>query len=129
VARMRGLSDHCPSVLAVNEEDWGPRPSQMLKCWKEVPDYNLFVRDKWNSFQVGGWGGFMLKEKFKRIKLALKEWHKDHTQNLPSRIESLKDRLAVLDEKGGEGDISDVELVELQGSHLISTRCLGCMPT
>ncbi|MCI41399.1 endonuclease/exonuclease/phosphatase family protein, partial [Trifolium medium] len=74
VARMRGLSDHCPLVLAANEEDWGPRPSWMLKCWKEVPGYNLFVRDKWNSLQVDGWGGFVLKEKFKMIKSALKEW-------------------------------------------------------
>ncbi|GAU10900.1 hypothetical protein TSUD_426720, partial [Trifolium subterraneum] len=40
VARMRGLSDHCPLVLAENEEEWGPRPSRMLKCWKDVPGYN-----------------------------------------------------------------------------------------
>jgi exonuclease III len=32
VARMRGLSDHCALVLSANEEDWGPRPSRMLKC-------------------------------------------------------------------------------------------------
>ncbi|MCI80691.1 cysteine-rich receptor-like protein kinase, partial [Trifolium medium] len=63
----------------------------MLKCWKDVPDYNLFVRDKWKSFQVDGWGEFVLKEKLKMIKVALKEWHSAHTQNLPSRIESLKD--------------------------------------
>ncbi|PNX85227.1 cytochrome p450, partial [Trifolium pratense] len=31
VARMRGLSDHCRLVLATDEEDWGPRPSRMLK--------------------------------------------------------------------------------------------------
>ncbi|MCI80568.1 endonuclease/exonuclease/phosphatase family protein, partial [Trifolium medium] len=47
------------------------------------------------------------------IKLALKEWHIAHTQNLPSRIESLRNRLTVLDEKGGEGDLSEAELVEL----------------
>ncbi|GAU46142.1 hypothetical protein TSUD_143240 [Trifolium subterraneum] len=35
----------------------GPRPSRMLKCWKEVPGYNTFVQDTWNSFQVDGWGG------------------------------------------------------------------------
>ncbi|MCI81792.1 endonuclease/exonuclease/phosphatase family protein, partial [Trifolium medium] len=45
----------------------------------------------------------------------MKEWHNAHTQNLPGRIESLKKRLAVLDEKGGEGDISEAELVELHG--------------
>ncbi|MCI70235.1 cysteine-rich receptor-like protein kinase, partial [Trifolium medium] len=54
---MRGLSDHCPLVLSNNDKDWGPRPSRMLKCWKDIPGYNLFVREKWNTFQVEGWGG------------------------------------------------------------------------
>ncbi|GAU51586.1 hypothetical protein TSUD_414300 [Trifolium subterraneum] len=49
VARMRGLSDHCPLVLCANEEDWGPCPSRMLKCWRDIPGYNTFVKDKWNS--------------------------------------------------------------------------------
>ncbi|CAJ2637778.1 unnamed protein product [Trifolium pratense] len=90
VAKLRGLSDHCPLVLSANEEDWGPRPSRMLKCWKDIPGYNVFVREKWNSFQVDGWGGYVLKEKFKMIKAALRDWHLAHTQNIPSRIDSLK---------------------------------------
>ncbi|GAU49838.1 hypothetical protein TSUD_408070 [Trifolium subterraneum] len=49
VAKMRGLSDHCPLVLSADEEDWGPRPSRMLKCGKDVPDYNLFVKGDANS--------------------------------------------------------------------------------
>ncbi|GAU47037.1 hypothetical protein TSUD_239950 [Trifolium subterraneum] len=115
VSWMRGLSDHCPLVLSADEEDWGPRPSRMLKCWKDVPGYYKFVRDKWNSFQVDGWGGYVLKEKLKKIKLELKDWHMSHTQNLPSRIESLKDRLAVLDEKGEEAALVEEELAELHG--------------
>ncbi|PNX69434.1 cysteine-rich receptor-like protein kinase, partial [Trifolium pratense] len=58
----------------------------MLKCWKDIPGYNVFVREKWNSFQVDGWGGYVLKEKFKMIKVALRDWHLAHTQNIPSRI-------------------------------------------
>ncbi|MCI22800.1 cysteine-rich receptor-like protein kinase, partial [Trifolium medium] len=115
VAKLRGLSDHCPLVLSANEEDWGPRPSRMLKCWKDVHGYNLFVREKWNSFQVDGWGGYVLKEKLKMIKAALKDLHKAHVQNLPSRIESLKDRLSVLDQKREEEVLSEDELVELHG--------------
>ncbi|PNX60973.1 cysteine-rich receptor-like protein kinase [Trifolium pratense] len=88
VAKLRGLSDHCPLVLSANEEDWGPRPSRMLKCWKDVPGYNVFVREKWNSFQVDGWG---------------------------CRIDSLKDRVSVLDQKGEEEDLSGDEIAELHG--------------
>jgi len=42
----------------------------------------------------------VFKGKFKLIKIALKEWHASHTQNLLGKIASLKDRLADLDSKG-----------------------------
>jgi len=32
IASTRGLSDHCPLVLCVDEENWGPKPLRMLKC-------------------------------------------------------------------------------------------------
>ncbi|KAK2403399.1 DNA-(apurinic or apyrimidinic site) endonuclease [Trifolium repens] len=115
VARLRGLSDHCALVLSANEEDWEPRPSRMLKCWRDIPGYHLFVRDKWKSLQISGWGGYVLREKLKGIKAALKEWHTAHAQNLPSQINSKKVRLADLDQKGEEEDLSEAELAELIG--------------
>ncbi|PNX62070.1 cysteine-rich receptor-like protein kinase [Trifolium pratense] len=115
VAQMQSLSDHCPLILSANEENWGPRPSRLLKCWSDVPGYKLFVKDKWNSFQVDGWGGYVLKEKFKMIKLALKEWHLTHTHILSSKIDSLKARLSHLDQKGEEDDPLDDEVEELHG--------------
>ena len=71
------------------------------------------MSDKWNSLQVDGWGGFVLKEKFKLIKLALKEWHESHTLNLPASVVTLKDSLAVFDGKGEVEDLSDGERDEL----------------
>ncbi|GAU41926.1 hypothetical protein TSUD_25670 [Trifolium subterraneum] len=73
VARLRGLFDHCSLVLSANEEDWGPHPSKILKCPRDVPGYNVFVKYKWNSFRVDGWGGYVLKEKLKMIKKGKKE--------------------------------------------------------
>ncbi|GAU45885.1 hypothetical protein TSUD_401090, partial [Trifolium subterraneum] len=115
VAQLRGLSDHCPLMLVASEENWGPRPLRMLKCWKDIPGYDLFVKEKWNSLHVDGWGGFVLKEKLKLIKVALKEWHLSHAQNLPSRIDSLKTRLSNLDNKGEEEDLSVDEVVDMRG--------------
>jgi hypothetical protein len=45
----------------------------MLKCWRDVLGYNLFVKEKWGSLNLDGWGGFILKEKLKVMKGALKE--------------------------------------------------------
>jgi len=106
VAMSRGLSDHCPLVLASNDENWGPQPLRMLKCWETLPGYNNFVRNRWQSFQLEGWGGYILKEKLKLLKLALKEWHQTHLQNLPSRISLLKEEIAMLDLKGESNALS-----------------------
>ena len=79
LATSRGLSDHCPLLLLIDEENWGPRPLWLLKCWENFPGYKMFVRDQWHSFQLEGWGGYVLKEKLKLLKLALKDWHLRHS--------------------------------------------------
>jgi hypothetical protein len=87
----------------------------MLKCWKDVPGYQQFVQNKWTTLQITGWGGFVLQEKFKMIKVALKEWHGAHAQNLPSRIDSLKVRLSALEGNGEDEVLSETEIEELHG--------------
>ncbi|GAU49521.1 hypothetical protein TSUD_407540 [Trifolium subterraneum] len=87
----------------------------LLNKWMNVALLRVFVKDKWKSLQVDGWGGYVLKEKLRMIKAALKYWHTTHTQNLPTRIESLKVRLSTLDQKGDEEVLSEAEIVELHG--------------
>ena len=106
VALLRGLSDHCPLQLLIDDEDWGPRPTRMLKCWRDIPGYHQFVVEKWKSLKVDGWGGYVLKEKLKLVKVALKEWHSVHVHNIPGRIASLKTRLSDLDGKAEEEDLT-----------------------
>jgi len=43
-ALLRGLSDHCPIILTVDEQNWGPKPLRMLKCWPDIPDYFDFEK-------------------------------------------------------------------------------------
>jgi len=100
----------------------------MLKCWRDLPGYKQFVQDRWNSFQVEGWGGYVLREKLKLIKVALKEWHSAHATNLPGKIDVLKNWLLELDEKGEEGGMSTEELEEMRGiTHDIQS--LSCVNT
>ena len=115
LALPRGFSDHCPLVLSVDTQNWGPKPVRMLKCWADFPGYNSFVRDTWRPLQLSGWGSFVLKEKLKLLKLALKDWHQRHTQNLPARILSLREKIAFLDVKGESTVLSEDEIQELHG--------------
>jgi len=114
VALLRSLSDR-PLQLSMDEENWGPRPTRMLKCWQDMPGYKKFVIERWQSFEVEGWGGYVLREKLKRIKLALKEWHSVHARNISGKIEVLKNRLSELDEGGEVGELSDGEIQEMRG--------------
>ncbi|GAU51462.1 hypothetical protein TSUD_413600, partial [Trifolium subterraneum] len=50
----KGLCDHCPLLSSVDEENWGPRPVRILKCWHDIPGYRQFVIDKWRSMQIDG---------------------------------------------------------------------------
>ena len=43
IAQLRGLSDHCLLVLSVDEENCGPRPARLLKCWSDIPGFTQFV--------------------------------------------------------------------------------------
>lgn len=61
VACQRGLSDHVPLLLYVDETNWGPRPLRMLKCWTDFTGYEDFVRAQWATLNVTGWGGFVLR--------------------------------------------------------------------
>ncbi|KEH34757.1 hypothetical protein MTR_3g068195 [Medicago truncatula] len=99
VANQRGLSDHVPFVLTVDNANWGPRPLRMLKCWADFPGYAQFVRDTWGSFNINGWGGFVLKEKLKLIK---------------GKCNLARERMAHLDTKGETSVISEHEVLELR---------------
>jgi len=113
VAHQRGLSDHVPLVVSMAADNWGPRPFRMLKCWADFPGYSQFVRDNWTSFNVEGWGAFVLKEKLKLIKTKLKDWHRQHSKNLESRCTLVKERMSILDTKGEWSDLLEEEVSEL----------------
>ncbi|GAU11113.1 hypothetical protein TSUD_197370 [Trifolium subterraneum] len=111
VAILRGLSDHYPLILREHEEDWGPRPFCMMKCWRDFPGYNSFVRDQMGSYFIDGWGGFVLKEKFKLLKNSLRVWHLSHAKNIGSKILEAKERLLGLDLRGENANLTDDDLI------------------
>lgn len=63
---------------------------------------------------MNGWGGYVLKEKFKLIKLVLKDRHQCHSNNLPARISNLKDRITSIEMKAESVVLLDEEIEELQ---------------
>jgi len=114
VAYQRGLSDHVPLVLMVDEANWGPQPLRMLKCWADFSGYSDFVTHQWSTFQVNGWGGYVLKQKLKMMKLSLKDWHQRHSHNMEGKISSVKNRIFFFDSKTKTNTLLDEEVKEIQ---------------
>jgi hypothetical protein len=85
----------------------------MLKSWAELPGYKDFVKDKWRSFSICGWGGFVLKEKLKMIKNSLKEWHTSHGRNAVERLKKVKERRQILETKGESEELLEYEREEM----------------
>jgi len=36
------------------------------------------VRETWSSDQQGGWGGIVLKNKLRKLKVTIKQWSKEY---------------------------------------------------
>ena len=122
MALARSISDHCLMMLTLDKNNWGPRPTHMLKCWSDIPGYKDFVKEKLPSFHIEGWSDYVLKEKFKLIKGSLKRWHQSHTQNLKGKISKAKDHVFSLDVKSEEEDPVVEEMEEL---HSFSVEVLS----
>jgi hypothetical protein len=71
------------------------------------------VNEKWRSYNIEGWGAYVLKEKLKLIKGSLKEWHQRHSQNLEGRCRTMKEQMAILDIKGESSAFVEDEVAEL----------------
>ncbi|GLT59681.1 hypothetical protein SLA2020_324880 [Shorea laevis] len=105
----RSLSDHCPIMLQTRVENWGPKPFRTIDSWLTHPEFEQFVKERWNSFEVRGWGGYRLKEKLKMLKKELRIWNKEVFGVIDNRIEEAKETIKLIDEKNDMGQISEME--------------------
>lgn len=107
---LRSISDHCPILLGSTVRNWGPKPFRFINAWTSHPQFKNFVESTWKSYQVQGWGGFVIKEKLKLLKEDLKKWNHEVFGNIDKKIGELKNEIRDLDiedEAQGleEGDI------------------------
>jgi hypothetical protein len=73
----RDVLDHCPIILKYRNDDWGPKPFRFNNFWLKNKQFKVVVANAWNSQQVLGWMGFVLKEKLKGLKGVIKTWSKE----------------------------------------------------
>ncbi|GLT88308.1 hypothetical protein SLE2022_063410 [Rubroshorea leprosula] len=105
----RSLSDHCPILVKDEICNWGPKPFKFYNVWLQDPAFREMIENQWNSFNIRGWGGFVLKEKLKLLKNSMKDWSRNHAQVVEKQIEEAKETIAKLDCKGEIQQLSEEE--------------------
>ncbi|XP_057775424.1 uncharacterized protein LOC130994398 [Salvia miltiorrhiza] len=94
----RSVSDHCPILLSTKKVEWGPKPFRFVNAWTTHPEFKGLVRRVWEETTVEGWGCFVLKEKLKALRTALKEWNRTSFGHFDDEIKKGKAELQQWDE-------------------------------
>ncbi|GKU86405.1 hypothetical protein SLEP1_g936 [Rubroshorea leprosula] len=114
----RSISDHCPIMIKNELVDWGPTPFRFFDAWLDQPGCKDVITSVWSDKEVKGWNGFILKEKLKRTKKALKEWSGKSNRVMDGKIKEAELVIASIDEKGEQQQLSDND-VELRRNSFI----------
>lgn len=78
---------------------------QDMRILSEIHGFPFICKD--------GAGGYVLRHKLKLMKVSMKEWHNQHSQNLNCKITTIKNRISVLYSKGETSVLHDDEIAEL----------------
>jgi hypothetical protein len=106
----RDVSDHCPLIVKYDGHDWGPKPFRFNNFWLNNKAFPKVVEDVWNSFQVLGWKGHVLKQKMKLLKGILRTWNKEVYGNVDYKIEKITEDIEVLELKCENEGLEEAEL-------------------
>ncbi|XP_022849839.1 uncharacterized protein LOC111371920 [Olea europaea var. sylvestris] len=80
-----GVSDHSPMVVKVAELPRRKIPFRFFDYWMDHSDFFPLVAQVWGESVVGT-PMFCLCLKLKKLKLALKDFNKEHFSELPTRV-------------------------------------------
>ena len=86
-------SDHYPITLTFGDHhSLGPIPFKYNPLWNDIQEENQLVRNVWMQ-HIEGSPSFIWETKLKKIKLALKEWTKNHYKEQEKSKIDLKSQL------------------------------------
>ncbi|MCI04221.1 transposon TX1 putative protein, partial [Trifolium medium] len=108
----RDVSDHCPLIVKYDGHDWGPKPFRFNNFWLNNKSFPKVVEDAWNSFNVSGRKGYVLKEKLKLLKGTSRLWNREVYGNVDHKIEKVTGEIEVLELKCENVGLDEADLLE-----------------
>jgi hypothetical protein len=107
----RDVADHCPLLLKYSSSDWGPKPFRFNNFWLQNSTFKDIVLNTWRAQEVEGWMGFVLKERLKGLKMAIKEWNVATYKRSENEKQKLIDDILALDIKSETVGLVNEEVV------------------
>jgi exonuclease III len=107
----RDVSDHCPIIVKYDGNDWGPKPFRFNNFWLNNKAFPKVVEEAWNSFQVSGSKGYVLKEKLKLLKGTIRQWNKDVYGKVDHKIEMITEEIETLELKCEFDGLEEADLL------------------
>ena len=92
-------SDHFPIMLQGRDVASVKRPFKFENMWLEVDGFCELVRSFWGELRVSGSSSFVLAKKLLFLKRRLKEWNKEVSGHLESKLAELVVKFKSFDEK------------------------------
>ena len=106
----RDISDHCPIIMQTKKVDWGPKPFRVVDWWLHQKGFQRMVREAWSSDQQGGWGGIVLKNKLRNLKVAIKQWSKEYGNISVKGIQKIQQKLNEVEDLASTRILSEDEI-------------------
>ena len=109
----RDFSDHCLILLRSRIIYWGPKTFKIMDWWLKDKGFQNLVAHKWGNYHPCGWGGYVLKQKLKFIKVCIRQWSLSNGVINARKIQNLKRELNILEVGINDRTLSQAE-VELK---------------
>ncbi|XP_058101914.1 uncharacterized protein LOC131246067 [Magnolia sinica] len=93
----RTTSDHCPLLLIMVKDNWGPKLFRINSSWFCKEGFKEKISAWWSSFQVEGFAGHKLICKLRLLKLKIKEWFYEESRMKEAETEALHSELQQID--------------------------------
>ena len=91
--------------------------------------YQRVVREAWRADQQPGWGGFLLKNKLRMLKLSIKQWSKEFGNISSKEIHRIQQKLNAVEDIAATRPLSEEEInnrhsLQQQAAAVGSFHCL-----
>ena len=105
----RLFSDHSPILPMEDDRNWGPKPFKFINAWILHPKFLLEANKVWDSTYVQGWASFIIMEKLRALKVALKKWNAEVFGDVEAKLKEAENELHSMDLQSELRVLTEVE--------------------